>query len=555
MASATRTEQRWAVYLRESQDRSGDEYAVKRQDEDCRAVGKRLKLRGDPQLYIDNDSSARRGKRRADFQRLLAAIRDGRVRVLVVQALDRFMREPMELEQLIDLVEQRGLTIYAAWESEIDLSTPSGRRDARGRVAQAKYEIEHKAQRQRRAIAQKVARGERHGGGRSFGYGETVRVVTLPSGKKRITTANIQKVNRREAAAIRAAFAAIIHGRSTTSIWREWNRRGLYTPFGNEWDGSTFRNMLKRPSLAGLVVRGGVEPNGKRVSPVIQEGVASAWRPIVDRAQWEAVQAILADPARTTSPGPAPKHLCGSITYCECGKKMKSGVNSLKSKRTGVRTNVPVYHCTAGKAGHTSIKMELLDNAVYLAVINELWKRRERPMARDAADEERLAAIEIELKEGREQEGRLARAIAEDIVSAQAARATSERIKAQRAALEEERKSLTRSLASDGAGEAMAAFWEGLDLSGPDVDDATSLLPDVGAALGALGRGLVSAMVNHDESLSADKAKALLAMEERFDALTLDERRALIASHIRVTVRRAEQRGRTGNRIVIEPLD
>ncbi len=65
---------RAAIYLRQSLDKTGEAVAVARQREDC------LKLCADkgwdPVEYVDNDTSATNGHRKA-YDRMLADIADG----------------------------------------------------------------------------------------------------------------------------------------------------------------------------------------------------------------------------------------------------------------------------------------------------------------------------------------------------------------------------------------------------------------------------------------------------------------------------------------------
>ena len=62
--------------------------------------------------------------------------------------------------------------------------------------------------------------------------------------------------------------------------------------------------MLKRASNAGLI-----EHEGEIVGP-------GNWDAIIDETTWRRVRAILTDPARRTTPGPAPKHLLTGALRC-----------------------------------------------------------------------------------------------------------------------------------------------------------------------------------------------------------------------------------------------
>lgn len=56
----------WAIYARISRDREGSNLAVERQEEDCRKLAESLGLKGEPDVYIDNDVSATSRKPRPE---------------------------------------------------------------------------------------------------------------------------------------------------------------------------------------------------------------------------------------------------------------------------------------------------------------------------------------------------------------------------------------------------------------------------------------------------------------------------------------------------------
>lgn len=158
------------VYLRISEDRTGEEAGVERQRDDCLALCARLGLDVDSgDVFMDNDTSAYLDKKRPEFARMLARIKLGPSRV-VVWHVDRLYRRPRELEDLIDLVETHPIRIEAVMGGAFDLNTHEGRLMARQLVAMAAYESGHKADRIRRANRQKAERGDWHGAAK-FGYG------------------------------------------------------------------------------------------------------------------------------------------------------------------------------------------------------------------------------------------------------------------------------------------------------------------------------------------------------------------------------------------------
>src|SRR4051794_3952926 len=89
---------RAALYLRISKDVTGGALGVERQRQICRKIAKG---RGWAIIdeYTDNDISAYGGKRRPEWERLLADVRVGVVDVVIAVDQDRLTRRLSELAQ------------------------------------------------------------------------------------------------------------------------------------------------------------------------------------------------------------------------------------------------------------------------------------------------------------------------------------------------------------------------------------------------------------------------------------------------------------------------
>jgi site-specific DNA recombinase len=303
---------RVATYCRISDDREGKGLGVQRQTEDCETFaasrGWTVAAR-----YVDNDLSAYSGKTRPGYAQLLAAVQAGLVDGIVAWHPDRLHRSPRELEDFIGIVEKHGVTIQTVRAGEWDLSTPSGRGTARILGSVARMESEHKSDRVRRALEQRASMGTSHGR-HAYGWDRTV----LPDGSKKET------VNRAHAALVREVAERIVRGDSLRGIVTDLNARGVPSPAGKEWGKTMLRHLVTRERNVGLRVH-----HGK----VIGKG---DWPPILDRALWEQVRAILTDPARKTSTGSAAVHLLSGIAWCGvCDGPMRASMN---------RT-VPSYRC------------------------------------------------------------------------------------------------------------------------------------------------------------------------------------------------------------------
>jgi predicted site-specific integrase-resolvase len=99
---------RVAIYNRISNDPQGIEAGVERQRQDCEALAGRLGWQV-AKVYVDNDLSAWTGKRRPDYQQMLADIRAGKVDAVIVWHEDRLTRLPRELEEFADTCLKAGV--------------------------------------------------------------------------------------------------------------------------------------------------------------------------------------------------------------------------------------------------------------------------------------------------------------------------------------------------------------------------------------------------------------------------------------------------------------
>lgn len=155
-----------ALYLRISLDRADQQIGVARQRKDCRAIAG-IRWPNSPVIEIaDNDVSAYTTKPRPGYLELLALIKSGAVSGVVAYNLDRLLRQPRELETLIDL----GVPIVTA-QGDLDLTTHDGQLQARILVAVAKKSSDDSSRRIKRAHQDRAERGVWHGGRHvPFGY-------------------------------------------------------------------------------------------------------------------------------------------------------------------------------------------------------------------------------------------------------------------------------------------------------------------------------------------------------------------------------------------------
>lgn len=338
--------------MRISQDRAGAGLGVKRQESDCRTLAER-KGWAVAEVYVDDDVSAYSGKPRPAYRRLLDDLKAGRRDALLVWHPDRLHRSPTELEEFIALIEATGAQIATVSAGDYDLTTPTGRMQARIVGAVARHESEHKAERQRRQRRESAEKGRVSGGGtRPFGF-ENDRTTVIEA----------------EAAIIREAASRVLAGESLSSVCRDLARRDVRTPAGNHWQPRTLRRLLATARISGRREHTPrASHNGTR--PLCGEITATAvWPAIITVDESDRLRRLLSDPERQRrfSSVNGRKYLLSGLLVCG-----KCGAGLVGRPRSGVPRyvcpNVPGTTSCGGVATNAARTDEFIRDAV-LAVL------------------------------------------------------------------------------------------------------------------------------------------------------------------------------------------
>ena len=289
---------RAAIYCRISNDRTSEGLGVERQRRDCLALAASL---GWPveDTYIDNDISAYSGKRRPEYERLLADIGSRRITGLIAWHPDRLNRSPLELERLINILETNHVAVQSVTAGPIDLATASGRAVARTLGAWARFESEHRSERNR-AKAMEIALAGRINGGanRPFGYEDDKTTV-----------------NRVEAKVLREMVRRVLAGENIAALCRDLNRREIATTGGKRWTPPRVKTLVMSPRIAGWRSKPGTF--GRYGSEFL---VVGQWPAIVSRRDVESVRELLADD--TSGAGRRRWFLTGILRCERCGYPM-----------------------------------------------------------------------------------------------------------------------------------------------------------------------------------------------------------------------------------------
>jgi DNA invertase Pin-like site-specific DNA recombinase len=323
--------------------------------------------------FSDRDSTAfakpgAARPKRDDFDRMVALLEAKTGLRIAAYHADRLLRNLEDTATLIRVCAAGKHLIETHSGGTYDLSTANGQRRLRDDASAAEYEVAHGTERVLAGRDEVAAAGRWLGGKRPFGWqldefpiGADGKPMLDEDGKP---LNGILRLVDIEADAIRDACAAVLSGTASNSIAREWNAAGITGALGARWTGGEVRRALLRPRNAGLMEHRG-QITGKAI-----------WPEIVDEPTWRAVCAVLTDPKRRTTPGPARQHLLSGIARCgPCGTAMvgTSVGRAGEAKRT-------VYRCrrgVEGESGHVARDAVTLNAFVSALVIDQF----ERPGA------------------------------------------------------------------------------------------------------------------------------------------------------------------------------
>jgi len=269
-------------------------------------------------VHVDNSLSAwNKNVRRPAWERLLDRLGSRAAAGAGVYHQDRLMRQPRDLEKLIDLAEFHG-SLFASVHGAKDLNDSDDRHYLRGQVNAACKASDDTSRRTKNRNTRLRERGRLTGGPRAFGFPGVDRTATADADGHRPRVA--MAIVEAERAAILDASKRVAAKTELAKIAAEWNTAGLRTATGIEWEAITVRQVLMRGRNAGHL-----EHDGKVIGRVVGE------EPIVDDELFARVQAVFA--SRRRGRPPTARYLCSGLIFCaECGNGL-TGVPTGKKGR------------------------------------------------------------------------------------------------------------------------------------------------------------------------------------------------------------------------------
>jgi DNA invertase Pin-like site-specific DNA recombinase len=357
----------WAIYARLSKAASGDLEKCEYQVELCREHAARqhppIPL-DDALVFTDNSLSAwKKRVRRPAWETMMSLAAAGELGGILVYAVDRFTRRPKDLEALIELADDHGLVIEGPRSGRLDLTTATGRQQARWMALQAVSESDNTSERIKTTLGRKMREGKPMGAGRAWGFevGGTEQ-------------------RAEEVAVIREVAARMLAGEPTTEIADDLNARGLTTSRGGPFSARNLTRMMVRPRNGGHV-----EHNGRIVGTIPGE-------PILDADTYEALVAAVA--SRRRGRRPTGRYLLTGLLECStCHRTMNGGTHKHHAATSRYRT----YNCPRDLGGCSrSIRADRVEEIVADYMVKLLSEPA--TVAKISAHEKALATVRAELR-------------------------------------------------------------------------------------------------------------------------------------------------------------
>ena len=284
--AGSKNRKRCAVYCRVSSDERLDQEfnSIDAQKEAGHAYIASQRAEGWIPVADDYDDPGYSGGNtdRPALKRLLADIERGRIDIVVVYKIDRLTRSPADFAKMVDVFDQHDVS-FSAVTQQINSATSMGRLMLNVLLSFAQFEREVTSERIRDKIAAAKRKGMWMGGVPSIGYDVVNRQLV---------------VNDAEAAVVRRIFEEMLTIGSPTQIAANLTAEGITTKAWTTQEGQTRSGTRIDKKYLHKLLR-----NRIYLGELSHKGnwYPGAHPPIIDRALWDKVHAVLAKDSHARS--------------------------------------------------------------------------------------------------------------------------------------------------------------------------------------------------------------------------------------------------------------
>ena len=287
------TRMRCAIYTRKSSEEGLEQAfnSLDAQREACAAFILSQKHEGWtvlPTPYDDGGFSGGTMDRPA-LKRLLSDIGAGKVDVVVVYKIDRLTRSLFDFAKIVEAFDAKGVS-FVSITQQFNTTTSMGRLTLNVLLSFAQFEREVTGERIRDKIAASKKKGMWMGGLPALGYDVQNRKLVI---------------NEQEALTVRHIFRRYVQLRSVRALRAELDDEGVRSKRrvfadGTQVGGQRFSRGALYLMLQNRVYRGEITHKG--------DAYPGEHQPIVDKALWDEVQAVLAENRIDRATGSDAKH-------------------------------------------------------------------------------------------------------------------------------------------------------------------------------------------------------------------------------------------------------
>jgi site-specific DNA recombinase len=286
---------------------------------------------------------------RPSLSRLLSAVEQGLVDVIVIYKLDRLTRSLSDFIRLIDLLDQYEVTFVSVTQA-FDTQDSMGRLVLNILLTFAQFEREMLADRIRDKAHALRRAGRWIGGAAPYGYDLVDHRLVL---------------NRQEAAVVRLVHARYLELRSSNQVVCEMRTAGMLSKAwinrrGEQCGGRAITQSVIYGMLGNPLYLGEFHVEGEVIKALHQ--------PIVDRGVWQEVRDLKESRRLKKPPDRPQEHLLLGFTFDDLGRKMVVAAGVRKGSAYRYYTSTPNHRLSrsgtkALRAGATDLE-ELVRAAV-----------------------------------------------------------------------------------------------------------------------------------------------------------------------------------------------
>src|ERR1035437_7140784 len=253
-------------------------------------------------------------------QQMLADIKRGHISGLIFSKLARLARNTQELLTFFDFFREHQADLISLQDA-IDTSSPSGRVFYTFQAAQAQWEREEIADRQKASILVRAKLGKTINGMAPYGFHWKDRKLIIQPD---------------EVPVVRKASEFFLPYRRKGTVAKLLTAAGHRARKGALWSDTQVRRVLAESAIKGIYYFNRVCKNGpwKGTEKPEEEWGRVECEAIVSPTVWDQVNLITEEQLKLwKKPGRVPLHIFGNLTWCLCGGKMYA------------RSDSPKYHC------------------------------------------------------------------------------------------------------------------------------------------------------------------------------------------------------------------